>query len=191
MLVPAATGSAQPVFTGGLVNVTIVDVLSGNQVSLTVPIAVAANICDVSVNVLAVDLSQDGRATCNSATRQIVDGGPPPNPVPPSRSSRTEGLQPGGPLDVADQLITSLSATIGGSCFDALRGVVAADPGLQLMSPPVEDSEDAVAAGSGDLPDVIVLRGAVPTRASKRFGSRAEVRAGPAPRIATDQERRT
>ena len=42
----------------GLVNVNV----SGNQIA--VPVAVAANICGVSVNLLAVDLGPDGSATC-------------------------------------------------------------------------------------------------------------------------------
>ena len=71
MLVPAATASAQPVITGGLVNVTVVDVLSGNQVSLQVPITVAANVCGVAVNVLATDLA-DGPVDCSTATQTIT-----------------------------------------------------------------------------------------------------------------------
>lgn len=39
LAVPAQAASAAPVVTGGLVNVTIVDVLSGNQVAVQVPIA--------------------------------------------------------------------------------------------------------------------------------------------------------
>jgi hypothetical protein len=66
----AGAASAQPVVTGGLVNVTIVDVLSGNQTTLQVPITVAANICDVTVAVLAQDLS-DGTADCSTA-QQII-----------------------------------------------------------------------------------------------------------------------
>jgi hypothetical protein len=73
MLVPAATASAQPVVTGGLVNITVVDVLSGNQVTLQVPVAVAANICDVDLNVLAADLADDGRATCENDVDQTVE----------------------------------------------------------------------------------------------------------------------
>jgi hypothetical protein len=71
MLVPAAAASAQPVITGGLVNVTIVDVLSGNQVTAQVPVSVAANICGVAVNVLATDLA-DGPVDCSTATQLIT-----------------------------------------------------------------------------------------------------------------------
>ena len=66
----AGNVAAQPVVTGGLVNVTIVDVLSGNQTTLQVPITVAANICDVTVAVLAQDLT-DGRADCSN-DQQII-----------------------------------------------------------------------------------------------------------------------
>ncbi|MDQ3430196.1 MAG: hypothetical protein M3479_09660 [Actinomycetota bacterium] len=61
----------------GLVNVNI----SGNTVQ--VPVAVAANLCNVAVNVLAQDLAQDGTADCNAtadpdatATRTRGGGGP-------------------------------------------------------------------------------------------------------------------
>jgi hypothetical protein len=73
MLVPATAASAAPVITGGLVNVTVVDVLSGNQVNLQVPVAVAANICDVNVTVLAADLADDGRADCANDVNQQVE----------------------------------------------------------------------------------------------------------------------
>jgi len=45
-------------------------VLSGNQITLQAPITVAANICDVTVAVLAVDLS-DGTADCSNE-QQII-----------------------------------------------------------------------------------------------------------------------
>ena len=43
---------AQPVFTGGI-NILVTDVASGNQVSVQVPIGVAANVCGIQANVLA------------------------------------------------------------------------------------------------------------------------------------------
>jgi len=43
----AAPASAQPIFTGGLVNVNIEDV------NVQIPIGVAANVCGVSVAVIA------------------------------------------------------------------------------------------------------------------------------------------
>ena len=62
----AMPASAQPVFTGGLVNVTIVDVASGNQVAVQVPIGVAANVCDVNAAVLVNEFQDDGTADCTS-----------------------------------------------------------------------------------------------------------------------------
>ncbi len=41
-----------------------INLLNGNTIQ--VPIALAANICDVDVNVLAVDLGRDGEATCTA-----------------------------------------------------------------------------------------------------------------------------
>ncbi len=66
----AAPADAQPVITGGLVNITVVDlidgdVLSNNNVSVGAALGLAANICDVNVNVLAVQL-RDGGATCTA-----------------------------------------------------------------------------------------------------------------------------
>ncbi len=44
----------------GLVNINIEDNV------IQVPVAVAANICDVDVNILAVDLADDGQANCEA-----------------------------------------------------------------------------------------------------------------------------
>ena len=56
--IPAA--SAQPVVTGGLVNVTVTNLLNNNTTTVTVPVGVAlniaANVCGVSVGVLANQL---------------------------------------------------------------------------------------------------------------------------------------
>jgi hypothetical protein len=66
----APTASAQPVVTGGLVNITVVDVLNDNTVTVTVPIALAlnlaANVCDVTVGVLAQQVAR-GDTTCSNA----------------------------------------------------------------------------------------------------------------------------
>jgi hypothetical protein len=67
----AAPASAQPVITGGLVNVTIVDLISLEQTSLQVPITVAANVCGVSVAALAQDL-RTGAVDCSNETRQVT-----------------------------------------------------------------------------------------------------------------------
>ncbi len=69
----AAPAQAAPLVTGGLVNVTITDVLNGNVINIPVAVPVtlgaalgiAANVCDVNVNVLAQQL-RSGGATCTS-----------------------------------------------------------------------------------------------------------------------------
>lgn len=62
MALSAMPALAQPILTGGLVNVTIVDV---EDVVVQVPVAAAANICGIDVNVLVEDL-QDGDANCTA-----------------------------------------------------------------------------------------------------------------------------
>lgn len=65
----ASPAQAAPVVTGGLVNITIVDAVDVTDVTVIaqLPIAVAANICGVSVNVLATDL-RNGSADCDALT---------------------------------------------------------------------------------------------------------------------------
>ena len=69
---PAGAGAA-PLVTGGVVNVTVTDVI--DDVTVTVQdinvgvgaaLGVAANVCDVNVNVLARQL-RTGGATCENA----------------------------------------------------------------------------------------------------------------------------
>lgn len=55
----ASPAAAQPTFQRGLVNVNVQDV------TIQVPVAVAANICDVTVAVLVSDL-RDGSAVCEA-----------------------------------------------------------------------------------------------------------------------------
>jgi hypothetical protein len=62
----AMPAMAAPVVTGGLVNVTIVDAVDVNDNTVQLPIAAAANVCDVDVNVLAADLADDGEANCTA-----------------------------------------------------------------------------------------------------------------------------
>lgn len=79
LAIPAsATVAAQPpvVIGGGLVNVQIVDVIDDItvnvediNVALGVALQLAANVCDVNVNVLAEQL-RTGDATCDS----VVEG---------------------------------------------------------------------------------------------------------------------
>lgn len=75
----AAPAQAAPLVTGGLVNVTVTNVLNGLtvtvqdiNVALGAALGVAANVCDVNVNVLAQQL-RNGGATCTStASGQTV-----------------------------------------------------------------------------------------------------------------------
>ena len=71
----AANAGAQ----GGLVNVDVSNVnveiakdinVDVSQIPITVqaPIGVAANVCNVSANVLASDLNEDGAASCDATT---------------------------------------------------------------------------------------------------------------------------
>ena len=64
----AAPASAQPIFTGGLGNIAIQDVLTGNDVNVQVPIGVAANVCGVTVAVIAE--VQPVPFECDAATTQ-------------------------------------------------------------------------------------------------------------------------
>ena len=70
----SAEAQQAPVVTGGLVNVTIVDAVDVQNVTLNLSAALllAANVCGVAVNVLAADFVQDGRATCSTATQTVT-----------------------------------------------------------------------------------------------------------------------
>jgi len=52
-----------------LVNIVLIDVLSGNEVAVQVPIGVAANVCGVQANVLAQGGIQEP-VDCTSSTTQ-------------------------------------------------------------------------------------------------------------------------
>ena len=52
-----------------LINIVVVDVLSGNDVNVQVPIGVAANVCGVQANVLAQGGVQEP-VDCTAATTQ-------------------------------------------------------------------------------------------------------------------------
>jgi hypothetical protein len=79
-MVTSTPANAQPLVTGGLVNVVVTDVIDGdvvvlsdNNVALGVALGLAANVCDVNVNVLARQL-RTGGATCDSdASDQSVE----------------------------------------------------------------------------------------------------------------------
>lgn len=65
----AAPSSAQPVVTGGLVNITIVDAVDLRNVNVQVPIGIAANVCGIQANVLATGNFQSP-VDCTSTTTQ-------------------------------------------------------------------------------------------------------------------------
>ena len=76
--IAAPAASAQPpVFTGGLVNVTIVDFADINleDIVIQVPVAVAANLCDIDVNALAIDAA-DGDAECTATATSRANNRP-------------------------------------------------------------------------------------------------------------------
>ena len=85
LLIPtAASMSAQggPIVigNGGLVNVTIVDVIDDItirdiNVNVAAAVNIAANVCNVAVGVIADDLLEDGQYTCSTA-EQVVTIGP-------------------------------------------------------------------------------------------------------------------
>jgi hypothetical protein len=69
MGVAAPTASAQPVITGGLVNITVFDVLNNNDVNVQVPIGIAANVCGINAAVIAhQEVAQP--IDCSSSTTQ-------------------------------------------------------------------------------------------------------------------------
>ena len=70
-LAPAAPASAQPIITGGLVNVVVGDVTILRDVRLGVALNAAANVCGVGVNVLASQIGH-GPVSCDTATGDIV-----------------------------------------------------------------------------------------------------------------------
>ena len=68
-LVGVAPAAAQPVVTGGLVNITITNFLNNAEVNVQVPIGIAANVCGVQANVLARGGIQEP-VNCTAATTQ-------------------------------------------------------------------------------------------------------------------------
>ena len=69
----ASPAQAAPVVVlpgGGLVDVTIIDFADVNieDVVVQLPVSIAANVCDVDVNVLAADLADDGDANCTATS---------------------------------------------------------------------------------------------------------------------------
>jgi hypothetical protein len=64
----AVPASAQPE-QNGLINLAVTDV------NIQVPVAVAANLCDINVNVLAVQ-EREGGAECEATADSLARGGP-------------------------------------------------------------------------------------------------------------------
>jgi hypothetical protein len=68
---PVAPAFAQPIITGGLVNVVVGDVTILEDVRVAVALQAAANVCGVGVNVLASQIGQ-GPVDCESTTGDLV-----------------------------------------------------------------------------------------------------------------------
>ena len=66
VVLTAAPALAQPIFAGGLVNVIIVDAVDVEDVTVQVPVAAAANICDVNAAVLIAAIEDTGSAECEA-----------------------------------------------------------------------------------------------------------------------------
>jgi hypothetical protein len=75
----AMPASAQPVNTEGLVNVVIVDFADVNieDVTVQIPVSVAANVCDVNVAALIAEIEDTGTGTvnCDATATSIANGG--------------------------------------------------------------------------------------------------------------------
>lgn len=70
--VVAAPAMAQPVVTGGLVNVTVTNLLNNNTVQVAIPVDAAANICNVSVDVITGYVANGGTCTSRSGNQQLT-----------------------------------------------------------------------------------------------------------------------
>ena len=70
--IAAPTASAQPVVTGGLINVTLVDTIDLTNTSVQVPIGIAANVCDVNAAVLLAAVRDQGSAKCDADADSIA-----------------------------------------------------------------------------------------------------------------------
>lgn len=76
-LAPAIPALAQPVVTGGLVNVTVTNlltnatILSYNNVGIGVAANVAANVCGVAVNVISTELASGQSVSCTNPGQTV------------------------------------------------------------------------------------------------------------------------
>jgi mannose/fructose/N-acetylgalactosamine-specific phosphotransferase system component IIC len=71
-LIPVAPAVAQPVITGGLVNVTVTNLLNNNTVQVAIPVTAAANICNVSVSVITDLVNNGGTCTARSGNQTLT-----------------------------------------------------------------------------------------------------------------------
>ena len=69
----AMPAMAQPVLTGGLVNVTIVDAVDVNNNTVQLPIGIAANVCDVNAAVLLAEIEDTGSADCDATADAVAN----------------------------------------------------------------------------------------------------------------------
>lgn len=75
---PSTAEAQGPIVTGGLVNITVTNVLNNNEiitdnnVALGVALNLAANICGVTVNVLATQLGTGGPVSCQTASQAVT-----------------------------------------------------------------------------------------------------------------------
>ena len=72
--VAAIPASAQPVVTGGLVNVTITNLLNNNTVQVAIPVDAAANVCNVSVSVITSLVANGGSCTARGGNQTLTFG---------------------------------------------------------------------------------------------------------------------
>jgi hypothetical protein len=63
-----------PVVTGGLVNVTIVDAVDINRNTVQIPVAAAANVCNVDIAILLAQINQAGVGTCDAQAGSRANG---------------------------------------------------------------------------------------------------------------------
>ena len=125
----AAPAQAAPTTQQGLVNVNVSDVI------VQVPIAVAANICDTTVNVLAT-APEAGNTVCTAEAGpdNVVAYGGPDGPT------RQEGL-----VNVnIDGLIVQLPISVAANVCDTTVNVLA-------LAPVIENTQCTADAGDGDV----------------------------------------
>jgi ABC-type spermidine/putrescine transport system permease subunit II len=105
----AVPASAQP-RQEGLVNVTVGDV------TVQVPVAVAANICGVAVNVLVQEMEQ-GEVDCEALAEAGAEGPPGNRQGPPTDQRGLVNVQIG---DVTVQLPVAVAANVCGIAVNVL-----------------------------------------------------------------------